>query len=68
MKIVVFKYNIFEHGYLAFFSMKVTQNSYSGSSNSCRKKFCCNLFEVIPYIYWTSSLSLNNKVICVDFV
>ena len=22
--------------------------------HSCRKKFCCNLFEVIPYIYWTN--------------
>ena len=21
----------------------------------CRKKFCCNLFEAIPYIYWTMS-------------
>ena len=21
--------------------------------HSCRQKFCCNLFEVIPYIYWT---------------
>ena len=23
--------------------------------HSCRKKFCCNLFEVIPYIYWTNN-------------
>ena len=22
--------------------------------HSCRTKFCCNLFEVIPYIYWTN--------------
>ena len=22
--------------------------------HSYRKKFCCNLFEVIPYIYWTN--------------
>ena len=32
-EIVVFKYNIFEHGYLAYFSMKVIQNSYSDFSN-----------------------------------
>ena len=32
MKIVVFKYNNFEHGYLAYLSLKVTQNSYSDSS------------------------------------
>ena len=37
--------------------------------HSYRKKFCCNLFEVIPYIYWTKSenthkrsgVRLNNK-------
>ena len=23
--------------------------------HSCRKKFCCNLFEAIPYIYWTNT-------------
>ena len=33
MKSMVFKYNIFEHGYLAYFLLKVTQNSYSDSSN-----------------------------------
>ena len=22
--------------------------------HSYRKKFCCNLFEVIPYVYWTT--------------
>ena len=30
----VFRYNIFEHGYLAYFPLKVTQNSYSDSLNS----------------------------------
>ena len=30
----VFIYNIFKHGYLAYFPSKVTQNSYSDSSNS----------------------------------
>ena len=32
MEIVVFKCNIFEHRYLSYFSMKVTQNSHSDSS------------------------------------
>ena len=30
----VFRYNIFEHGYLAYFPLKVTQNSYSDFLNS----------------------------------
>ena len=31
MKNMVFKYNIFEHGYLTYFLLKVTKNSYSDS-------------------------------------
>ena len=30
--------------------------------HSCRKKFSCNLFEVIPYIYWTKQGVLANGV------
>ena len=32
MKIVIFKCNSFQHGYLTYSSMKVTQSSYSDFS------------------------------------
>ena len=60
MKIMVFKCNIFEHGYLIYFSMKVTQISYSDSSNPFGGKRVSNfLFRLLLFFYDTLNIFQN---------
>ena len=57
MKIMVFKCNIFEHGYLIYFSMKVTQISYSDSSNPFGGKRVSK-FRFRPLLFFYDTLNI----------
>ena len=61
MKIAFFKCNFFEHWYLAYFSTKVTQNSYSISSNPTGGKYVSE-FWFRPLLIFYDKLKKNQII------